>query len=127
MVSFQPNDWNDENPHLIIELKGFHFAHHARNCEDCASFLNGFATKSFDWSVEYLGKAKRLDLSKLGKSFDDNQLTYVISDFENGTKMKLLIDTDTIEGLEQSLKLHEELEDFERCCIIQDKMKAISL
>ncbi|MFN0032641.1 MAG: hypothetical protein ACKVOR_10820 [Flavobacteriales bacterium] len=127
MVCFHSNDWDEENPHLIIELKGFHFSHHARTCEDCGSFLNAFATESVDWCVEYLGKTKRLDLSRLGKNFNDNQFTYRISDFANGTKMKLNIDLDTLELLDELLKVHEQLEDYDQCCRIRDKMKAISI
>ena len=126
MVTFYDNDWNEENPHLVIELKGFHFSHHAMTCEDCGAFQKAFGTKSTDWFIDYPEKTKRLDLSNFGKTMDENQMVFRISEFDNGTKMKLNIDADTVESLGEKLKVHLDREDYEGCCKIRDKINAIS-
>lgn len=120
-----PFDYDEVNPHILIELKDFYFLAHAKKCDDCGAFLNALGTNSNDWYVEFLGKVKRLDLSNIGKNYFDNHLKFIVSEYEYGTRIKLNIDNDTIESLQKHLVNHLAIEDYEHCCTIRDKIKKI--
>ncbi len=124
-VDFAVNDWQEDNPHLIIKLQDINFSHHALTCEDCSAFQQSFGTETADWYVQYLGKIQRLDLSTLGKNHSENQLNWTMSYFFSGSTIKLNLDTDTIDSLREKLKIKEELEDYIGCQKIFDKIKAI--
>ncbi|MCA6436210.1 MAG: hypothetical protein IM600_17995 [Bacteroidetes bacterium] len=124
-VGFEPNDWQ-ELPHVIIKLPEVHFANHCKTCEDCNSLLNAFGTECSDWQIEYLGKIKRLNLKTLNPSFSANKLNFIISNYFSGTILKLNIDTDTVDSLKKELISKEEIEDYESCKKIVDKIKAIT-
>lgn len=124
-VHFKPMDYQERNPHIFIELEGLNFSHHAVTCEDCSALIKSFGTKTVDWHIEYLEKVKRLDLSTLGNSPTDNHLSFDGQAYFLGTRLKLNIDTDTVETLEHRLQKYEADENYEGCSIVFDKLNAI--
>lgn len=125
-VAFTPKEWDEENPHVLIKLDGLHFSRHADFCEDCKAFRNSFGTNTTDWQIEYLGKTLRLNLKTLGQKTSDNHLEWRAEDYFCGSILKLNIDTDTIESLQEELTIQEKLENYEGCSLIFEKIKAIS-
>ena len=123
-VSLTPNDWQQDNPHIIIKLEANNFFSHAQTCEDCLSFQKAFGTNTHDWYIEYLGRVKRLDLSTLSKRPSDNHISYNNSAWWYGTTLKLNLDTDTKESLQALLKLYEDTSEFEACSRVLDKLNS---
>jgi hypothetical protein len=120
-VIFTPRDYEDI-PYVKIELKGFNFHHHTYSCSDCKAFLNSFGTSTLDWFIEYSGKIKRLDLSEFSESFTTNRSIFRISEFENGSILKLNLSNipTTISELEKRLEKDLANENYEKCCIWRD-------
>lgn len=125
IVTYSPKQYEEGNPHVLIELKGINFFHHSRTCEDCKSFVDSLGTKSHDWFIDINGKTERLNLYGLGKLHTDNKATFINSFFFHGTKLKLNIDTDTVESLEQELSKLVQAEKYEECCFVRDKLNEI--
>ena len=111
--------------HVLIELKGIHFLHHALTCEDCKAFVTDFGKNSFDWFIDINGLIKRLDLRFFGSEYTDNKATHIISYYFQGTKLKLNLDNSTIDEINNELLVLIEKEEFEQCCFLRDKLKAL--
>jgi len=126
IVAYIPKLYDEENPHVLIELKGIDFFRHSKKCEDCKAFVDALGSNSHDWYIDMNGKVERLNLFGLGKKYTDNKAAVISSYFFDGTKLKLNIDNDTIEGLKIELKELEQSEQYEECCFLRDKIKAIS-
>ncbi|MBA3683361.1 MAG: hypothetical protein H0W73_19680 [Bacteroidetes bacterium] len=124
-VHFKPMHYQDENPYVLIELQDLNFHQHADSCEDCKAFSNALGTDSTDWHIEFLGIIKRLDLSALGIKYLDNQLSFIGSYYFSGSRIKLNIDTDTVETLQIRLKQFEQDEKYEGCSKILKKLNTI--
>ena len=122
-----PNDYYEDNPHVKILMAHFNFVNHTSKCDDCKAFLNSFGSDSTDWYIEYLDKTRRLNLELLGDGQNDNHCIYTISDFFNGTELKLNIDTDTIDSLKQKLEDEIAVENYEGCIIISKKINSLGL
>jgi hypothetical protein len=125
-VAFVPKQYEEGNPHVLIELEGIDFFRHSKKCEDCKAFVHALGTYSHDWYIDMNGKVERLNLYGLGKKYTDNKATLINSYFFYGTKLKLNIDNDTVEDLKVELKKLEQSEQYEECCFLRDKIKAIS-
>lgn len=124
-VHFKPMDYDEQNPHVCIDLEGLNLSNHARSCDDCSALLNAFGSRTVDWHIEYLGKVKRLDLSTLGTTFTDNKLAFTGEAYFLGTRLKLNIDTDTVDTLNETLRRYEADENYEGCKIVFDKLNAL--
>ncbi len=120
-VTFSRNEY-DDIPSIKIELKGFDFLAHTYTCKDCKSFLDSMGTSTTDWFVEYSNFVKRLDLSKLGKKFEDNNLRFRISEFDNGSVLKLNLSSipDKKEELELLIQKEANDENYEYCAVLRD-------
>ena len=125
-VNFEPNDWQIDNPHLLIKLPEINLNQHAKSCSDCQAFQKALGTNTNDWYVEYLGKTKRLNLSTFGKDYTKNHLNWTLSEYFSGSILKLNLDTDTIESLKEALEYKESIEDYEGCSLILVKLDSIS-
>lgn len=125
IVQLTPRQYEIENPHVLIELHGINFLNHSKTCTDCGAFIKALGTNSHDWFLDINGKVNRLDLKALGEKYMDNYVKQVNSSEFHGTKLKLNLDFDTIEGLQLALQKHEQREDYERCCFLRDKINAI--
>ncbi|MFN4235104.1 MAG: hypothetical protein ACK4IK_09895 [Bacteroidia bacterium] len=124
-VIYTPKLYDEENPHILIELHNINFFKHAENCKDCDSFLKAFGTNSNDWYIDLNGRIERLDLRNFGNKYNNNNAKSIISNFFEGTKLKLKIDTDSVESLMQELIINEENEEYETCAFIRDKINNI--
>jgi hypothetical protein len=124
-VKVSPQDWDLTTPHLKIEIKGFIYSQHASSCEDCAAFMRAFGTKSPNWHICYNNKSYRLDLSQVGRGYYDNVIKCTIGTYEYGTRLNLVIDTDTIENLTMLLEANEILENYESCCFLLEKINVL--
>jgi len=120
-VIFMPKDYEDV-PHVIIELRGLNFHTHSLTCKDCKSFINSFGTRNMDWFISYSGKVKRLDLLRFENQFLDNHSTFKISEFENGSLLKINLSTlpSDKEELQALLQANSVLENFEYCSLLQN-------
>lgn len=119
-VQFIPHDYEEENPYVIIELRGFNFFHHAENCDDCGSFLNDLGTNTLDWFISFQGKTRRLDMITLGKKENENMVTNILSEFDTGSKLKLNLhflptDKKELALFEKEYAINEE---FEKAAIV---------
>jgi hypothetical protein len=126
IVTYSPKQYEEGNPHVLIELKGINLFHHSRTCDDCKAFVDALGTKTHDWYIDINGKVERLNLWCVGKMHTDNKASFINSYFFHGTKLKLNIDTDTIESLGNTLERLLEEEKYEECCFIRDKLTDIS-
>lgn len=122
-ISLHPRQYDDDNPHVLLEIRGVHLANHAQSCSDCGAFVSALGTRSHDWFIDINGKVERLNLYGLGNEPTDNRLKSIISYYFTGTKLKLNIDTDTIESLQDQLNEHISTEEFEQCCYFRDKIQ----
>jgi hypothetical protein len=93
IVSFQPQEYNEENPQVKIIISGLFFSEHLKTgCKDCNAFYNDFGTNK-SWYIKFDDKAFPLDLKEFnGRKFDKNWLTETHGYYLNGTtfKFKLL-------------------------------------
>lgn len=120
-----PKYYDVDIPHVLIELYGIDLFHHSRTCEDCDAFVKALGSKTHDWFIDIDGKINRLNLYGLGQKYTDNHASQIHSYFFNGTKLKLNLDTDTVDSLQDELNRHLENEEFEKCCFYRDKIKAL--
>ena len=120
-VTFTPKDYED-NPSVIIELKNFDFHRHTFKCKECDTFSKAFGTDTLDWFIGYLGKVKRLDLRNFGNNYTSNNSIFKISEFYNGSILKLNIShiPDTLLGLQTLLENDIANENYEKCCVWRD-------
>jgi hypothetical protein len=125
-IVYNPKLYEEGNPHVLLELKGINFFHHSETCEDCKSLVDSFGTNTHDWFIDLNGKRERLNLQNLGKLYTDNKVSFTTSDFFYGTRLKLNIDTDTVESLEQELLSYVSQEKYEECAFIRDKLNSIN-
>lgn len=112
----------DDRPHILIELHDIDLKDHSNECPDCAQLLKDLGTSTLDWRIEFDSKTYRLDLQRVSKDPDRMINDPDISDFFDGSKLKLLIDTDTLETLEEELKKNEDLENYEHCVFLRDRI-----
>lgn len=124
-VIVTPKPYDDDNPSILIELKDIDFFRHASTCDDCNPFCNAFGTDTVDWFIKWQQNTYRLDLSTLGNSIDQNLLQHKIGEHFSGTRLKLLLSTETLEGLQQELQTSVLLEDFERCAFLRDRINSL--
>ena len=75
-----------------------------------------------DWIIEYSGKIKRLDLSTFDESFSSSHSIFQVSEFNNGSILKLNLSEipNTIPELQKMLELDKANENYERCCVWRD-------
>jgi hypothetical protein len=115
----------DEEPYIEIKIGcDFNFLRHARECEDCGSFINSFGTNTLNWYVLFNQNKYRLDMSGLGGT-SKNIILYKTSTYEFGSTLKLFfskIPTD-IDELEKHLLSLVETENYESACDIRDLIK----
>jgi hypothetical protein len=124
-VTYVPKQYEEESPHILIELKGINLFHHSQTCEDCKAFVDALGSSSYDWHIFINGKVERLDLRSFGKAYKDNKASFNVSDYFCGTKLKLNLDADTEESIQQKIELFLKEERYEECCFLRDKQEAI--
>lgn len=121
-IQLTPRDYED-NPHVIIEFKGFDLLRHAEKCADCTKFIDTFGKDSLDWHISYLDKVFRLDTKEIGnRIYPSNEIKVINSEFNSGTKMTLVFHLLRLskDELKKLLKEAEKLENYENACIIRD-------
>lgn len=121
-VQFTPKHY-EENPHAIIELRGFDFLNHARNCHDCSRFVAVFGKETFDWYIEFHGKIFILNFKEIGlKGYGENEMMLANREYFYGTRITLRFLDLPIDHCELKILLEQvlELEDYERACILRD-------
>jgi hypothetical protein len=119
-----PQNYNEDNPHMSIELTGFDWARHARTCSDCGAFLADFGNHGHSWLLEWQGKSWPLILTGFGRETGKNRLAYEISEYFTGTRLRLKLDTRTIDDLHEELNRLSRAEEYEGCVLIRDLIKA---
>lgn len=122
MVTFQSNDSDTYNPHIIIELNGFHFLNHAKTCFCCRAFKNAIGNNSPHWFVEFSDKLFRLDLKRVGKEAGDNQLTLIPSASSTGTKLKINLDKEKVDFPNDKLSLLSNMDEGDVCAILSQEL-----
>ena len=124
-IQFSPRHYEDK-PHVILEMREFHFPAHAEKCSDCKKFMESFGTESVDWYISYDNNIYRLDTRQIGQNgYAENKVTVTMSDYNPGTKLILMfsdIPTDKNE-LKSLLKKTVQSEGYEKACVIRDLME----
>ncbi len=115
----------DDRPHIVIELYDIDLEDHSHKCPDCAELLKDLGTPTTDWRIEFDNNVYRLDLQRVSTDLDRSGTDAELSDFFDGTKLKLLIDTETVETLEVELKRNEESENYEHCVYLRDRIRQL--
>jgi len=121
-VQFTPRNY-EENPYVIIELKGLNLFQHSQKCKDCKNFINAFGKETIDWYISFSDKVFRLVTSNTGKKkHSKNEIKTIISDFENGTKITIAFHHLPADKSELELLLSKEVkqENYEKACVIRD-------
>ena len=124
-VTIMPKPYDEDYPSILIELRDIDFVRHASSCEDCCPFYNAFGSSTVDWFIEWQGKTYRLDLSKLGTDIDQNLIQHKIGAYFSGTRLKLLLSTETVENLENELQSSISSENYEHCAFLRDRIKSL--
>lgn len=124
VIKLNPRTYEEGTPHVLIELHNFDLFRHSMTCEECKIFVNAFGKEDYDWRIEINGTTHRLKLSGFGNFYSDNKASFESNSFFQGTKLKLNIDTDTVESLKESLDILISEERYEECCPVRDKIKA---
>ena len=119
-VSFAPNHYHEDSPHIEIRIWRFNFSLHCYSCSDCKAFQESFGTTTKDWYVEYMGKIRLLDLYELGTEYGKNTFQYQSGETFSGTIFKINLSKNTIENLSKKLEEAILSEEYEKCCIIRD-------
>ncbi len=124
-VVLMPMEEPEDRPHILIELFDIDLEDHSHKCPDCAELLKDLGTPTLDWQIELDDRVYRLDLQRLSKDPESAQKEFQVSDFFDGSKLKLLIDTDTVETLQADLKRNEESENYEHCAYLRDRIRQL--
>lgn len=125
-IIFTPKDYEEDFPSMLIEMKGFDFERHALKCPDCGTFLKDLYEDSVDWYIIWDNKKYRLQTGSLGKGRDQILIQRVSGGYFSGTRLKLLISTETPEKLQNDLSMAIATEDYERCVVIRDRIERLS-
>ena len=121
-VTIIPKTYEEDYPSILIELKNIDFERHASKCPDCKAFNDDFGTTTPYWFLIWDNKKYRLDLSRLGTSRDTNLVSWQFGHYFTGTKLKFLISTDSVDSLQEELIKSLELENFEHCAFLRDRI-----
>ena len=124
-IRIMPYEYLDDYPHVLIELHDIDWPTHAGSCADCGALLKSFGTKTVDWFFEYNGRTFRLDLFRVGSNVNQNRLLRTHGEYFSGTKLKLLIATDSVESLETELAMNIENENYEHCSFLRDRIQSL--
>lgn len=124
-VTIMPTDYDEEYPNILIELKNIDFERHAFKCDDCKALCDDFGTNTVDWFVEWKNKNYRLNLSNLGNKRDQMLVSWTVSHYFTGTRLKLMISTESVESLEKDLNENLELENYEHCVFLRDRIEQL--
>lgn len=121
-VLVTPHDY-EESPYVLIEIFGFNFHHHSKNCKECSAFINAFGTSSLDWFITYMGKTKRLDLLMFSLDYTTNSSQFIVS--ETGKRksvLKLILSSVPVtrHGIDKMIEKLIEEEQYERCALLRD-------
>ena len=122
-VTLIPKTYEDDYPSIQIELRNIDFQRHTLKCDDCKCFKDDFGSQSLDWYLLWNKQKYRLDLSRLGKGRDKNNISWEVGYYFTGTKMRFLISTESIEKLEQELELAIDEERYEHCAFLRDRIE----
>jgi hypothetical protein len=117
-----PRPYGEDHPHILIELHGIDLKDHSHKCPECHELLKDLGTPTLDWYIEVDEKVYRLDLTLAGRSRNRKSPEFDLKDFFDGTRLKLRIDTDTVEGLQKELKESEKAENYEHCVYLRDRI-----
>ncbi len=120
-----PIEEPDDRPHILVELMGIDLEDHSHDCPDCRELLKDIGTPTTDWHIELEDRVYRLHLQKIDPHSAQPDVQPVLSDLFDGTRLKLRIDTDTVEELEAELKRHEEDENYEHCVYLRDRIREL--
>ncbi len=120
-----PRPYVEEHPHILIELHGIDLKDHSHECPDCRELLGDLGTATTDWFLEYNRKIYQLDLQLAGRTRTREHPEFDLKEFFDGTRLKLRVDTDTIETLETELKENEEAENYEHCVYLRDRIRQL--
>jgi hypothetical protein len=124
-VTIIPKPYEEDYPSIMIELKDIDFQRHAIKCPDCKKLNEDFGTPNTGWFLIWNDKKYRLDLSRLGFGRDKNLISWQVGYYFTGTKLKFLISTESVNSLEAELDSSLEIENFEHCAFLRDRIKEL--
>jgi hypothetical protein len=124
-ISFEPQDYNENDPHVKIIFHDFDWNRHTKKCDDCSALKAAFGSDTSDWMIQYLDKVARLDLRIFSKELDTNTNKSVLSYYFSGTELKLTIDNDTVEMVKPLIDAYRILENYEKCSVLTNKLKKL--
>lgn len=123
-VTIMPQHYNEDDPHIKIELNDLDWFTHAESCTDCKAFFNAFGTDTANWHLSWKDKVWPLILKGVGNRTADNRASFQVGEFFSGTKLRLKLDIQTRDELMGELLNSERLEDYEHCIILQRRINA---
>jgi hypothetical protein len=124
-IVLMPIEEPEDRPHVLVELMGIDLEDHSHKCPECRELLKDLGTSTTDWHIELDEKVYRLHLEKVDPTSNPGIAKPPLREFFDGTRLKLRIDTDTVEGLESELKRHEEDENYEHCVYLRDRIRQL--
>ena len=122
LVKIGPQLYNEEYPHILIELKNIDFQRHALTCKDCKTLCDDFGTNTTDWYITWQTKNYRLDLSNPGRGYHQTLVSCMFGGYFTGTRLKLMISTENIVKLKEELDHNLEFENYEHCAFLRDRI-----
>lgn len=125
-VRLMPRHYEDEDPHMWIEMSGYDWGRHAESCAECGAFLADFGKPRHSWWLQWQGKSWPLILVGFGNAPGKNRLLQEFSEYFEGTRLKLKLDTRSIDDLHGELTELIRLEDYEGCVVVRDLIHARS-
>lgn len=123
-IQFMPRPYDEDDPHVLIEMNGFDWARHADECSDCGSLLATLGKSDHFWRLSWNNQIWPLNLVGVGPQPGKNRLVYKIGSFFDGTRMKLKLDIRTQDELRTELEECVNAEEYERCVIVRDIINA---
>lgn len=121
-IIMTPQPYVEDYPNFLLELQGFDFYNHSRNCDDCKELFNDLGTSTVHWFLFWNDKKYRLDLSELGKEREHTLFIRRASKYFSGTIIKFLVSKETPEKLQEELEKSLYMENYEHCAILRDKI-----
>lgn len=126
-VQVMPQDYNEVDPHILIEMKGFNWMRHADTCKECGAFEADLGTPKHTWWLDWKGRSWPLILSGIGNQPGKNRLLWESSENFLGTRLKLKLDIRTQDDLLSDLNHLEQIEDYEGCHVVHGILTARAL
>ena len=102
-----------EPKYIKVELCDILWVDHARECEECGSFMRSFGQPEQDWFLEYNDKKYLINMRDPGnKGHGGMRIKHPISDYDGGTLMVFSVKELDTEALENEMHDSAKREDY---------------